>query len=399
MIKGIHDLQIKLRGKVMCKVVTLLGSSGSIGVQSLKVIKRLDYKVFGLSVFSNIDILLKQIIDVQPQYVCVVDETACEKLETQLKGQPNAPKILKGTKGLIELTSLQGADIVINAIVGIAGLASTLSVIENGIDLALANKESLVAGGELVMQKVKEKKINLIPVDSEHSAIFQCLQDTNSKREIDRILLTASGGPFFGFTKEQLSKVTKQDALKHPNWNMGSKITIDSASLMNKGLELIEAVWLFNVPCENVEIVVQRQSIIHSMVEFSDNSILAQLGVPDMSIPIQYSLTWPDRYKSIAPKLDFKTLSKITFDQADEENFRCLPACKQAIIKGGLAPCAVNGANEMAVELFLNDKIKFLQIGELVEMVSNEVKPCTGYTVQDVYDCDKWAREFVLAKI
>ncbi|MEG2770534.1 MAG: 1-deoxy-D-xylulose-5-phosphate reductoisomerase, partial [Oscillospiraceae bacterium] len=258
---------------------------------------------------------------------------------------------------------------------------------------------SLVTGGFLVTSAVKEKGVKLLPVDSEHSAIFQCLQDKNSAVSLQKILLTASGGPFFGFTKSQLEKVKKEDALKHPNWNMGSKITIDSATLMNKGLELIEAAWLFDLPCEDIEVVVQRQSIIHSMVEFSDNSILAQLGVPDMRIPIQYALTYPYRAKGIAPRLDFKTLKSITFDTADEETFRCLAACKKAMQKGGLAPCAANGANEMAVSLFLQDKISFLKIGELVEKTVEKIEITKTFDIKDVYQCDTWARKFVLENI
>ena len=235
----------------------------------------------------------------------------------------------------------------------------------------------------------------LLRGDGEHSAIFQCLQDAHSAKALTKILLTASGGPFFGMKKEKLAGKTKADALKHPNWNMGAKITIDSATLMNKGLELIEAVWLFGLPPEKVQVVVQRQSIIHSMVQFSDNSILAQLGVPDMRIPIQYALTWPERAPGCAPELDFTTLKSITFDVADEETFRCLAACKKAIAKGGLGPCAANGANEEAVRLFLEDKIGFLDIGRLVEAVVDSDSFGGGYTLADVYECDRMARAFV----
>ena len=241
--------------------------------------------------------------------------------------------------------------------------------------------------------------VRLLPVDSEHSAIFQCLQDQNSAKRLTKILLTASGGPFFGMKKEELAGKTKADALKHPNWNMGAKITIDSATLMNKGLELIEAVWLFGLPEDKVQIVVQRESIIHSAVQFADNSVIAQMGVPDMRIPIQYALTWPDRLPSPVPELDFTALKSLSFDVADEETFRCLAACKKAIRKGGLAPCAANGANEEAVRLFLEDKIGFLDIGRLVEGVVDSQAFGGDYTLQDVYDCDAMARAYVRAHL
>ena len=241
--------------------------------------------------------------------------------------------------------------------------------------------------------------VKLLPVDSEHSAIFQCLQDKESAKSLTKILLTASGGPFFGMKTEELRGKTKADALKHPNWNMGAKITIDSATLMNKGLELIEAVWLFGLPPEKIQIVVQRQSIVHSAVQFSDNSIIAQLGVPDMRIPIQYALTYPARVPGVVPELDFTTLKLLTFDVADEETFRCLAACKKAIKKGGLGPCAANGANEEAVKLFLEDKIGFLDIGRLVEAVVDSDSFGGDYTLADVYECDKMARAFVRAHL
>ena len=381
----------------MSKQIIVLGSTGSIGTQTLNVIENLNYNVFGLSVYSDVELLLKQIIKYKPKYVCVVNENAYEKLKISLNNQKNAPILLKGKQGLVQLVSMEGADIVLNSISGIAGLESTLATVKHGKTLALANKESLVAGGNLVKKEAFKNNAKILPVDSEHSAIFQCIQDKHSAKAIDKLLLTASGGPFFGYNKEQLMKVKKEDALKHPNWDMGNKITIDSASLMNKGLELIEAVRLFDISHKDIEIVVQRQSIIHSMVQFADNAILAQLGTPDMSVPIQYALTYPNRFKSPAEKIDFTKLKSITFDVADESLFRCLPACKLAIEKDGLAPCAVNGANEMAVELFLKDKISFLQIGEFVEKVAEEIKGGQEYSLQDILDCDKWAREKVLS--
>lgn len=379
----------------MAKKLTLLGSTGSIGTQSLDVARTQGYEVFALAAHSNVDLLEQQIAEFHPKYVAVVDPAAYTRLQQRLAGTAFAPKLLQGAEGLVELAKMDGPDVVLNAVVGIAGLGATLAALENGHDVALANKESLVTGGHLVMQAAAQHGTRLLPVDSEHSAIFQCLQDPYSAKTLTKILLTASGGPFFGMKADQLAGKTRQDALKHPNWSMGAKITIDSATLMNKGLELIEAVWLFDLPPEKVEVVVQRQSIIHSMVQFSDNSILAQLGVPDMRIPIQYALTWPERLPGATPELDFSTLKSITFDQPDEETFRCLAACKKAIQKGGLAPCAANGANEEAVRLFLEEKIGFLDIGRLVEAVVDSDSFGGSYQLADVYECDRMARRFV----
>lgn len=379
----------------MNKTITLLGSTGSIGTQSLDVARMHGYSVFGLAANSSVDKLLEQINEFHPKYVAVVNPDAYAKLSAALAGQADAPKLLQGAEGLRELAAMDGPDVVLNAVVGIAGLPASLAAIESGHDLALANKESLVTGGHLVTDAVKKYGVKLLPVDSEHSAIFQCLQDAPSAKTLEKILLTASGGPFFGMKTEELRGKTKADALKHPNWNMGAKITIDSATLMNKGLELIEAVWLFGLPPEKIQIVVQRQSIVHSAVQYSDNSIIAQLGVPDMRIPIQYALTYPARVPGVVPELDFTTLKMLTFDVADEETFRCLAACKKAIKKGGLGPCAANGANEEAVKLFLEDKIGFLDIGRLVEAVVDSDSFGGSYTLADVYECDKMARAFV----
>ena len=383
----------------MPKTITLLGSTGSIGTQSLDVARMHGYRIFGLAANSRVEILQKQIEEFHPEYVAVVDPAACEKLDAALAGTANAPKLLKGPEGLRTLAAMDGPDVVLNAVVGIAGLPASLAAIESGHDLALANKESLVTGGHLVTDAVKKYGVKLLPVDSEHSAIFQCLQDRESAKSLTKILLTASGGPFFGMKTEELRGKTKADALRHPNWNMGAKITIDSATLMNKGLELIEAVWLFGLPPEKIQIVVQRQSIVHSAVQYSDNSIIAQLGVPDMRIPIQYALTYPARVPGVVPELDFTTLKLLTFDVADEETFRCLAACKKAIKKGGLGPCAANGANEEAVRLFLEDKIGFLDIGRLVEAVVDSDSFGGSYSLADVYECDRMARAFVRAHL
>ena len=383
----------------MSKKITLLGSTGSIGTQSLDVCRMHGYEVFGLSANSSVDKLLAQIAEFHPKYVAVTDPAAFDRLSAALAGQTGAPKLLKGADGLRELAAMDGPDVVLNSVVGIAGLGASLTAIESGHDLALANKESLVTGGHLVTRAVAQHGVKLLPVDSEHSAIFQCLQDKESAPSLTKILLTASGGPFFGMKTEELRTKTKADALKHPNWNMGAKITIDSATLMNKGLELIEAVWLFGLPPEKIQIVVQRQSIVHSAVQFSDHSVIAQLGVPDMRIPIQYALTYPKRVPGVVPELDFAALKVLTFDVADEETFRCLAACKKAIKKGGLGPCAANGANEEAVKLFLEDKIGFLDIGRLVEAVVDSDRFGGDYTLSDVYECDRMAREFVRAHL
>ena len=383
----------------MNKTITLLGSTGSIGTQSLDVARMHGYSVFGLAANSSVDKLLEQINEFHPKYVAVVNPDAYAKLSAALAGQADAPKLLQGAEGLRELAAMDGPDVVLNAVVGIAGLPASLAAIESGHDLALANKESLVTGGHLVTDAVKKYGVKLLPVDSEHSAIFQCLQDAPSAKTLEKILLTASGGPFFGMKTEELRTKTKSDALKHPNWNMGAKITIDSATLMNKGLELIEAAWLFGLPEDKIQIVVQRESIIHSAVQFADHSIIAQLGVPDMRIPIQYALTWPDRLPSPVPELDFTALTKLSIAQADDETFRCLAACKKAIRKGGLAPCAANGANEAAVAHFLRDEIGFLDIGRLVEGIVDSDSFGGNYTLSDVYECDRMARAYVEAHI
>ena len=377
------------------KTITLLGSTGSIGTQSLDVARMHGYRIFGLAANRRVETLAQQIAEFHPQYVAVVDPDAYARLDAMLAGQAGAPRLLKGPDGLRTLAAMEGPDVVLNAVVGIAGLPASLAAIEAGHDLALANKESLVTGGHLVTDAVRRSGVHLLPVDSEHSAIFQCLQDAAAARRLEKILLTASGGPFYGMTTEQLRGKTKADALKHPNWNMGAKITIDSATLMNKGLELIEAVWLFGLPEDKIQIVVQRESVIHSAVQFADHSVIAQLGVPDMRIPIQYALTWPDRLPSPAPELDFAALTHLTFGAADEATFRCLAACKKAIRKGGLGPCAANGANEEAVRLFLNDEIGFLDIGRLVEGVVDGDAFGGDYTLADVYECDRMARAYV----
>lgn len=379
----------------MAKKISVLGSTGSIGVQALDVIREQGYEVSVLAAGSNAALLAQQVAEFRPTAVAVANPVAAAKLEDMLAGMPHPPQVYKGEKAASLLAGEIEADIVLNAIVGIAGLSSTLAALNAGIDVALANKESLVTGGAIVMQAAAETGAKLLPVDSEHSAIFQCLQDKPAAQSLSRILLTASGGPFYGKKNDELTEIKAEDALTHPNWSMGAKITVDSASLMNKGLEFIEAMWLFDVVPENIQIVVQRESIIHSMVELADGSVLAQLGAPDMRIPIQYALTWPSRLPGNAPKLDFTQLTKLHFGQPDEEVFRCLAAAKKAAHKGGLAACAVNGANEQAVELFLQGEIAFLEIGRLVEACVDADSYAGGYSLRDVYACDAQARQFV----
>lgn len=379
----------------MTKKIALLGSTGSIGRQSLEIIKALGFEVTALAAHRNIDLLEEQVRAFDVGIIGVTDETAAERLRGRFSSSPTPPQILSGPDAARNTVAESGADLALNAIVGIAGLDATLTALAGDMDVALANKESLVAGGSLVIKEQEAHGRQLLPVDSEHSAIFQCLQDPGSLAALRKIILTASGGPFYGRTRRELEAVSREDALKHPNWAMGSKITIDSATLMNKGLELIEAMWLFGLPPEKIEIVVQRQSIIHSMVEFDDHSVLAQMGVPDMRIPIQYALTWPQRLPGIAPALDFSQLSELTFGRADDKTFQCLAACRRAAEKGGLAPCAANGANEEAVALFLEDRISFLDIGELVAGCVDHDSYAGGYTLEDVYACDAAARSYV----
>ncbi len=380
----------------MSKRIALLGSTGSIGCNALSVIRALGFEVCGLAAGRNVSLLEEQVRAFSPSFVAVSDENAAEMLKSRLQSMPKAPEIFTGQDAAKRLVRECTPDMVLNAIVGIAGLSSTYEALKNGVHVALANKESLVAGGELIMQAQKDTGALLLPVDSEHSAIFQCLQDPFSKKKLRRIWLTASGGPFYGKSTEELASVTKKDALRHPNWSMGQKITIDSATLMNKGLELIEAMWLFSIAPSEIKIVVQRESIIHSMVEFEDYSILAQLGVPDMKLPIQYALSWPERFACDTPRLDFSKISQLTFGNPSEETFRCLAACRIAAEKGGLAACAANGANEQAVELFLRDEISFLDIGRLVLGCVEANSYAGGYTLSDVYACDAAARRYVM---
>ena len=385
------------------KKLALLGSTGSIGTQALDVVRCIQkegehaVKVEALAAHSNIRLLEEQIREFKPQAVAVFDLEAASKLRAAVRDLD--VKVYSGMEGLCALTELESVDIVLNSVVGMVGLKPTLTALEAKKQMALANKETLVAGGSLVMKTAKESGIEILPVDSEHSAIFQCLQGMYKKCDLNKIILTASGGPFFGKKAGELQHIRPADALKHPNWDMGAKVTIDSSTLMNKGLEFIEAKWLFDMEPDDIDVVVHRESIVHSLIEYKDHSVIAQLGVPDMRIPIQYALTYPARVPGVVPELDFTTLKLLTFDVADEETFRCLAACKKAIKKGGLGPCAANGANEEAVKLFLEDKISFLDIGRLVEAVVDSDSFGDEYTLSDVYECDRMAREFVRAHL
>lgn len=374
--------------------IVLLGSTGSIGKQTLDVCRAHSIEVKALSANSDVETLEAQSREFLPEYAVIADEALVKDLKTRLAD--TEIKVLGGEKGLCEIAALPNCRVV-NAIVGMAGLVPTLSAIRAGNNVALANKETLVTGGKLVMDAVKRSGVRLLPVDSEHSAIFQCLQGAAGNK-FSKIILTASGGPFYGKNIGELAGVTKEQALAHPNWAMGEKITIDSATMMNKGLELIEAVWLFGAEPSQIQIVVQRESVIHSAVEFEDGAIIAQLGSADMRLPIQYALTYPERLDCPAKKLSFEELKTLTFGEPDEKTFVCLAAAKRAIEKGGNAPCAVNCANETAVRLFLDGRIRFLDIGDAVEESLENVKFIANPTLYELQDTQKAAEEFVRRK-
>jgi len=373
--------------------ISLLGSTGSIGTQALDVARCLGIRVEALAARRNIALLEEQIREFSPSVVAVMDEQAAAGLRIKVADLP--VKVLSGMDGFKECAALESCDTVLNSVVGMVGLVPTLTAIKAGKRIALANKETLVAGGKLVTETAAKHGVDILPVDSEHSAIFQCLQGSPGDHAFKKIILTASGGPFFGMTKEQLASVKKEQALKHPNWDMGQKITIDSATLMNKGLEVIEAAWLFGKTVDEIEVVVHRQSIIHSAVEFCDGSVIAQLGLPDMRIPIQYALTWPDRAPSPAKPLSLTEIGTLTFARPDTENFRCLEICRDAMRRGGLCPCAANGANEAAVDLYLHDKISFPRIAELVGQAMERQSVQPDYTLEDVLEADRAARRYV----
>ena len=383
------------------KPLSLLGSTGSIGTQALEVVRCLraqgeEAQVVALAARSNVALLEAQAREFHPQAVAVYDEAAAASLRVSLADTP--VQVLPGMEGLCQAAAWEGAGVTLNSVVGMVGLQPTLAALEAGKDLALANKETLVAGGALVMGEARRRGLPVLPVDSEHSAVFQCLQGSPGPQALDRLILTASGGPFFGKSREELQTVTPQQALRHPNWDMGAKITIDSATMMNKGLEVIEASWLFGLPEDRIDVVVHRESVIHSMVQYRDNGVIAQLGLPDMALPIQYALTYPRRLPSPAGKLDLAALGKLTFFPPDPAAFPCLELCREALRRGGLVPAAANGANEQAVALFLQGKIGFLDIPRLVEAAMDRQGP-GEVTLENILAADRAAREFAASRL
>ena len=377
----------------MTKSLSILGSTGSIGTQSLDVARLRGYTVEALTAYSDVARMETQIREFHPKTVAMVEEKAAADLKVRVADTNT--KVLFGKEGVCVCARADGADTVLNSVVGMAGLEPTLAAIDAKKKLALANKETLVAGGQLVMEAAKKNGVSILPVDSEHSAIFQALQGRPANAALKKIILTASGGPFFGKTKKELEKVTVADALKHPNWEMGARITVDSATMMNKGLELIEAVWLFSVRPQDVQIVVHRESIVHSAVEYTDNSVIAQLGLPDMRIPIQYALTYPERFESPVGELSLSEIGKLTFFEPDYDTFQCINLCRTAINKGGLFPAAVNSANEQANAMFRRGEIGFLDIAARVAKVLETAPQKERYTLEDVLETDRWARETV----
>ncbi len=380
----------------MIKTVSILGSTGSIGTQSLEVCEKHGIKVTALAAHSSIDMLEQQARKFMPSKVCIYRDDKYSELKERLADTDI--KVLSGMDGLCEIAVMEESDIVLNSVVGMVGLLPTLTAMEAGKNVALANKETLVAGGKIVTELAKKKGVTIYPIDSEHSAVFQCLQG-NKREQLSKMILTASGGPFFGYTYDQLRNVTKEQALKHPNWDMGNKITIDSATLMNKGLEFIEAKWLFNLRPDQIEIVVHRQSVVHSAVEYNDYSVIAQMGVPDMKIPIQYALLYPDRMECPTGRLSLTDYGKLTFEKPDYDTFKCLSAAIEAIKRGGAYPCLVNSANEEAVRAFLHDEIKFIQIGEIVSSVLDKFEYFDINSYEDVTKADTMAREYVRSVI
>ncbi|MCR5584384.1 MAG: 1-deoxy-D-xylulose-5-phosphate reductoisomerase [Lachnospiraceae bacterium] len=348
------------------KNISILGSTGSIGTQTLDVVRQNgDIKVSSLAVNSNIELLYKQILEFEPSLVCVYTEDNARELSERLKNEGIKCEVSFGMEGLIACACMDETDIVVTAFVGMIGIRPTVEAIKAGKDIALANKETLVTAGHLIMPLAKEKNVKILPVDSEHSAIFQCLQGAQGNRPA-KILLTASGGPFRGKKKSELADIRPEDALKHPNWSMGRKITIDSSTMVNKGLEVMEAKWLFDMDPDDIEVVIQPQSIIHSMIEFTDGAVIAQMGVPDMKLPIQYALYYPERRERTARRLDFSTISSIVIDKPDNENFPALSLAYEAIKTGGSLPTVYNAVNEIAVDKFLKGSIGYLDITDMI---------------------------------
>ena len=374
------------------KKISLLGSTGSIGISSLQVIELNPdkYRVVALAAGRNIDLLLQQIEKFQPEAVAMLDEDLAERLKARLNN--TGPNVYFGEDGFVRLATMDGVDTVISAMTGAAGLIPTYSAIEAGKDIALANKETMVMAGPLVMAQAKDRGISIIPIDSEHSAILQSLQG-HPREDLNRIILTASGGPFKAWTLEEMKGVTPEQALKHPNWEMGKKISIDSATLMNKGLEMIEAKWLFDLRIDQINIVIHPQSIIHSMVEYRDGSVMAQMGIPDMIIPISYALSFPHHLPTTLPQLKLDEIGGLSFEKPDPSRFSCLSLAFRALETGGSMPVVMNGANEIAVESFLQGRIGFLQIPELIEKTMDAHEIFSLDTIEKVIKADAWARE------
>lgn len=374
----------------MTEKLAILGSTGSIGKQALEVCENLNIPIAGLAAGGNISVLEEQARKFRPSVVSIMDAEKGKELKIRL--HDTSTKVVWGLEGMLELVSLPEADTVLTSVVGIAGLLPTMRAIESGKKIALANKETLVTAGKLVMESARQKGVSILPVDSEHSALFQSLSG-NRAEDVDKLILTASGGPFRGYSKEQLEQVTLKQALKHPNWAMGSKITIDSATMMNKGLEVIEAQWLFNMDFTRIEVVIHPQSIVHSMVAYRDGSIIAQMGVPDMRIPIQLALTWPERMDNGFGRVDFTKVAALTFEKPDFEVFRCLKLAFRAAEAGGTLPVVMNAANEVAVSLFLQEKIPFTGIVDLIENVMGNHLVHTSPSINDIIETDTWSRE------
>ncbi len=381
------------------KKISILGSTGSIGKQTLDVVRqhRDKFEVVAISANSSVELLLTQIKEFKPKYVAVYDEVSALKLKSMIPSDISI-EVLSGMEGLKAISALDEIDVLLTAIVGMIGLVPTLTAIRNGKDIALANKETLVCAGDLVMSEAKKHNVAILPVDSEHSAIFQCLNGEQNK-EIEKIILTASGGPFRGKNKEDLLKVTKNQALKHPNWSMGRKISIDSSTLMNKGLEVIEAKWLFGVEHNQIDVVVHPQSIIHSMVQFIDSSVMAQLGCPDMRLPIQYALSYPNRVQNDFERLDLAKIATLTFEQPDLETFPCLKLAYETLKMGGTYCAVLNSANEVLVNEFLEDKIGFYDIPYYIEKTLEAHNSIEKPNLEEILEIDKWAREYVLSCI
>ena len=372
--------------------ISILGSTGSIGTQTLDIVRENpDIKVRAMSAHKNIELLEKQAREFSPDFVSVTDIDCAKTLKTRLSD--TNIKVLSGKDGLIETAVANGADTVVTAVVGISGLLPTIEAIKAGKNIALANKETLVTGGHIVTRLAKEYNVKLLPVDSEHSAIFQSLQGMKDKKELKKILLTASGGPFFEKTRDELINVKAEDALKHPNWDMGAKVTIDSSTLVNKGLEVMEARWLFDVDIDDIEVWVHRQSVVHSMVEFVDNAVIAQLGTPDMRLPIQYAITYPYRKPMKNNRLDFLKYPNLTFQKPDTDTFFALSLAYRAGREGGILPTVFNSSDEAAVELFLKGKIGYLDIADCIQYAMDSAPKVENASIDDIFEADKFARE------